>query len=316
MGQEGFIQGDRGDVFQAQNLLKKLPKVRGEYRENAALKNWFDVGGVAEILFKPSDINDLQSFLKEVPRETPLTILGAASNVIIRDGGIEGVVIRLGGEFAKVLVQDEFITVGAAALCGNVALHSRNHALSGLEFLTGIPGSIGGAIAMNGGCYGSDMSQVLVTVRALDYQGEMRELKNIDFGFYYRGNKIATDFIFVEAVLKGLKSSIEEVSQKISDCNQKREEAQPIRAKTGGSTFKNPAAIDSTQKAWQLIDAAGYRGFKVGDAQISEKHCNFMINTGKARALDLIELGSKAKKDVKEKTGIDLEWEIKILGRD
>ena len=316
MGQEGFIQGDRGDVFQAQNLLKKLPKVRGEYRENAALKNWFDVGGAAEILFKPADINDLQNFLKTVPREISLTILGAASNVIIRDGGIEGVVIRLGGDFAKVSVQDEFITVGAAALCGNVALHSRNNALSGLEFLTGIPGSIGGAIAMNGGCYGSDMSQVLVTVLALDYQGEMHELKNADFGFYYRGNKIATDFIFVEAVLKCLKSSVEEVSQKIADYNQKREEAQPIRAKTGGSTFKNPVAVDSTQKAWQLIDAAGYRGFKVGDAQISEKHCNFMINTGKARALDLIELGSKAKKNVKEKTGIDLEWEIKILGRD
>ena len=298
------------------NLLNKLPKVRGEYRENAALKNWFDVGGKAEILFKPADINDLQDFLKARPQEVAITILGAASNVIIRDGGIEGVVVRLGAEFAKVLVQDEFIIVGAAALCGNVALHSRNAALGGLEFLTGIPGSIGGAIAMNGGCYGSDMSQILITVRALDYQGNMHELKNEDFKFYYRGNKIAANFIFVEAVLKVQKSSAEEVSQKISELNKKREEAQPIRAKTGGSTFKNPAALDSQLKAWQLIDAVGYRGAMVGDAQISEKHCNFMINTGKARALDLIALGTKAKKAVKEKTGIELEWEIKILGKD
>ncbi len=298
------------------NLLNKLPKVRGEYRENAALKNWFDVGGKAEILFKPADINDLQDFLKVCPQEVAITILGAASNVIIRDGGIEGVVVRLGAEFAKVLVQDEFIIVGAAALCGNVALHSRNAALGGLEFLTGIPGSIGGAIAMNGGCYGSDMSQILITVRALDYQGNMHELKNEDFKFYYRGNKIAANFIFVEAVLKVQKSSAEEVSQKISELNKKREEAQPIRAKTGGSTFKNPAALDSQLKAWQLIDAVGYRGAMVGDAQISEKHCNFMINTGKARALDLIALGTKAKKAVKEKTGIELEWEIKILGKD
>ena len=298
------------------NLIEKLPKCRGEYRENATLKNWFDVGGKAEILFKPADINDLQDFLKACPKEIPITILGAASNIIIRDGGVEGVVIRLGGEFAKISVQDELITAGAAALCGNVALHSRNAALGGLEFLTGIPGSIGGAIAMNGGCYGSDMSQIVIMVRALDYQGNMHELKNEDFKFYYRGNKISANFIFVEAVLKGCKSSVEEVSQKIADLNKKREEAQPIRAKTGGSTFKNPANPDSAAKAWQLIDVAGYRGAKVGDAQISEKHCNFMINTGKARALDLIELGDKAKKAVKEKTGVELEWEIKIIGKD
>ena len=297
------------------NLLDKLPKVRGEYRENATLKNWFDVGGKAEILFKPADIKDLQDFLKSCSAEIPITILGAASNVIIRDGGIDGVVIRLGGEFAKISTQDEFITAGAAALCGNVALYSRNAALGGLEFLTGIPGSIGGAVAMNAGCYGSDMSQILVMARALDYQGNMHELKNEDFEFYYRGNKIATKFIFVEVVMKGLKSSVEEVSQKISEFNKKREESQPIRAKTGGSTFKNPVITTSTQKAWQLIDAAGYRGAMVGDAQISEKHCNFMINTGKAKALDLIELGTNAKKAVKEKTGVELEWEIKIIGK-
>lgn len=307
-------------LFQAaSNLIDKLPKVRGEYRQNASLKNWFDVGGKAEILYKPADIRDLQDFLRACPKEIPITILGAASNVIIRDGGVDGVVIRLGGEFAKISIDGEKIIAGAAALCGNVALQSKNAALSGMEFLTGIPGSIGGAIAMNGGCYGSDMSRIVTTVRALDYQGYMHELKNEDFNFYYRGNKIAAKFIFVEATLQGHKSSIEAVSQKISELNQKREEAQPIRAKTGGSTFKNPiplVADDTTKKAWQLIDAAGYRGATVGDAQISPKHCNFMINTGKARAHDLIELGTKAKQSVKEKTGVDLEWEIKIIGKD
>jgi UDP-N-acetylmuramate dehydrogenase len=304
----------------ASGLIDKLPKVRGEYRQNATLKTWFDVGGKAEILFKPSDIKDLQYFLKSCPKEIAITILGAASNVIVRDGGVEGVVIRLGGEFAKISAQDEFITAGAAALCGNVALYSRNVALTNLEFLSGIPGSIGGAIAMNGGCYDFDMSKILVTARALDYEGNLHELKNEDFGFYYRGNKIASNFIFVEAVLKGQKSTVEEVSQKISELQQKRELAQPIRAKTGGSTFKNPVSEQNSstvaKRAWQLIDEAGFRGAKIGDAQISEKHCNFMINTNKARALDLIKLGNDAKKAVKEKTGVNLEWEIKIIGRD
>jgi len=297
----------------SQNLLQKLPKVRGEYRQNALLKNWFDIETYAEILFKPADISDLQGFLKNCPAEICITILGAASNLIIRDNGVEGVVIRLGREFAKISVQEKFITVGAAALCGNVALQSKISALTGLEFLSGIPGSIGGAIAMNGGCYDSDMSQILVTALALDYQGNIHELKNSDFQFYYRGNKIAKNFIFVEAVLKGFESTFEAVSEKISELNRKREAAQPIRAKTGGSTFKNP---DGDQKAWQLIDKAGFRAASIGDAQFSEKHCNFMINTGKARAKDLIDLGNKAKKAVQDGSGVDLEWEIKIIGKE
>ncbi len=297
----------------SQNLLQKLPKIRGEYRENALLKNWFDIETRAEILFKPADINDLQHFLKNCPQEINITILGAASNVIIRDNGLEGVVIRLGGEFAKISAQGEFITAGAATLCGNVAMQSKLSALAGLEFLSGIPGSIGGAIAMNGGCYDCDMSQILVTVQALDFQGNMHELKNSDFQFYYRGNKIAQDFIFVKAVLHGQQSTVEAVSQKIVQLNQKREAAQPIRAKTGGSTFKNPN-ID--KKAWQLIDEAGFRGASIGDAQFSAKHCNFMINAKKARAKDLIDLGNKAKKAVKDQSGVDLEWEIKIIGKE
>jgi UDP-N-acetylmuramate dehydrogenase len=291
-------------------LIKKLPKVRGAYRENVELKSWFDVGGKAEILFRPADIDDLQDFLKNCPKEIPINILGAASNVIVRDEGVKGVVIRLSGEFAKIAQELENIRAGAAALCGNVALFSRNAALDKMEFLTGIPGSIGGAIAMNGGCYGSDMSQILISAKALDFDGNLIELKNSDFGFYYRGNKISKNFIFVEALLKGEKSTTEIISKKITELNQQRELSQPIRAKTGGSTFKNP----QNNSAWKLIDEAGCRGMIEGDAQISEKHCNFMINRGKASANNLIDLGNKVKKLVKEKSGIDLEWEIKILG--
>lgn len=290
-------------------LLKILPPVRGIYRENAELKSWFDVGGKAEILFRPADIKDLQDFLKNCPKEIPINILGAASNVIIRDEGVKGVVIRLSGEFAKVSHNEDIVTAGAATLCGNVALYSKNAALDNLEFFTGIPGSIGGAIAMNAGCYGSDIAQTLISATALDFDGNLIELKNSDFGFVYRGNKIAKKFIFVEGVFQAAKSTSEIVAEKIAKLNQQREQAQPIRSKTGGSTFKNP----ENHKAWQLIDEAGCRGMIQGGAQISEKHCNFMINTGKASAQNLIDLGNKVRKLVKENSRVDLEWEIKIL---
>ena len=297
-------------------LIKILPQIRGTYRENVELKSWFDVGGKAEILFKPADVADLQHFLRNCPKEIPINVLGAASNVIISDNGVKGVVIRLGGEFAKISQDNETVRAGAAALCGNVALSCKNAALADLEFFTGIPGSIGGAIAMNAGCYGSDVSSTLVSATALDFEGNLFELKNSDFGFYYRGNKIAKKFIFVEGVFKASKSTSEAVAKKIAELNQQRETAQPIRAKTGGSTFKNPDPTNSTaKKAWQLIDEAGCRGAIEGDAQISEKHCNFMINRGNASAQNLIDLGNRVQEKVKEHTGINLEWEIKILGQ-
>jgi len=296
------------------NLLKILPKVRGVYRENAELKNWFDVGGKAEILFRPADLEDLQDFLKNCPREIPVNILGAASNVIVSDDGVKGVVIRLSGEFAKISHDEEFVVAGAAALCGNVSLYCKNSALTNLEFFSGVPGSIGGAIAMNAGCYGSDVAQTLVSAKAVDFSGNLVELQNTDFKFFYRGNEIAKNFIFVEGRFKAAKSSVEAVAKKIAELNQQRELAQPIRAKTGGSTFKNPEPLNlNSKKAWQLIDDAGCRGKIEGDAQISEKHCNFMINRGKASAQNLIDLGNEVKKMVKEKSGVNLEWEIKIL---
>lgn len=297
-------------------MLNSLPAVRGTYRQNVELKSWFDVGGAAEILFRPADINDLQHFLKNCPKEIPVNILGAASNIIISDEGVKGVVIRLGGEFAKISHEQDNIRAGAAALCGNVALYSKNAALTGLEFFTGIPGSVGGAIAMNAGCYGSDVSQTLVSALAIDFDGNLFELKNSDFEFFYRGNKVAKKFIFVEGLFKGAESDSATVAKKIAELNQQRETAQPIRAKTGGSTFKNPDPQNSSaKKAWQLIDEAGCRGLLEGDAQISEKHCNFMINRGNASAKNLIDLGNKVRRMVKESAGVELEWEIKVLGQ-
>ncbi len=290
-------------------MTNNLPQVRGNYRQNAELKTWFGVGGSAEILYRPADLDDLQYFLQNLSKNIPLNILGAGSNVIISDDGVRGVVIRLGGQFSKISVEGENIRVGAAALCGNVANFTKNSGLSGLEFFSGIPGSIGGAIAMNGGCYGSDVANVLISAKAIDFDGKVVEIQNSDFGFFYRGSKIAKNLIFVEALFECKKSSVEDVAKKIIEFGEKRQNSQPIRAKTGGSTFKNPA----TKKAWELIDEAGCRGMVFGDAEMSQKHCNFMINRGNATASDLINLGNAVKNAVKEKSGIDLEWEIKLL---
>lgn len=286
-----------------------LPKIQGKYKFNTRLKTWFDVGGNCEVIFAPANLEDLQFFLKNIDSTIPLTIVGACSNVIVSDEGIKGVVIKLPAEFAKISHERDVITAGAANLCGNVALYSKTCGLSGLEFFSGVPGSVGGAIAMNAGCYGGDVAQKLISARALDFSGNIFELKNSDFEFFYRGSKISKNFIFIEASFQLEKSSVEEVGKKIFELSKQRENAQPIRAKTGGSTFKNPPE----KKAWELIDTAGARGKIIGDAQISEKHCNFMINRGKATATDLINLGNEVKRLVKEKHGVNLEWEIKVL---
>ena len=296
------------------NIDLSLPEVRGSYRFNADLSktNWFRVGGNADILFRPKDIDDLIFFLKNKPKDLPVTILGVGSNIIIKDGGIEGVVIKLGAEFTKISHNGNLIKIGGGCLCSNAAQYSKINALGGLEFLIGIPGSIGGAVAMNAGCHDGDISKILVSAKAIDFEGNLIKLENKDFGFKYRGTSISKDIIFVEAVFKSFNSTSEEISAKIAELTKKREEAQPIRNKTGGSTFKNPKIA----KAWELIDKAGCRSLKIGDAQISQKHCNFMINIGNAKAKDLIDLGNEVIKRVKEKTGITLEWEIKVIGRD
>jgi len=292
-------------------LIDKLPKVQGVYRENASLKSWFDVGGNADILFKPKDANDLADFLKNCPKEIPVNILGIGSNIIIHDDGVKGVVVRLGKEFAKITVSKNKVSAGAGALCANCANYAANNGLEELEFLSGIPGSIGGAIAMNAGCYGSDISQILESVTAIDYDGNFVELPKSKFSFDYRHNNLAENYIFIAATFIGRESSMQIVQEKIQNLQKNRQDAQPIRAKTGGSTFKNPKDCD--KKAWQLIDEAGYRGKIKGGAQISHKHCNFLINFDNAKAQDLIDLGDKVREIVKKNSGVELQWEIKLL---
>ena len=294
--------------------IHNLPKVRGNYRFNVDLSrtNWFRVGGKVQILFSPQDLDDLVFFLMNKPQDLEINILGVGSNIIVRDGGVDGVVIKLGGAFTKISHQNNLVTIGGTCLCYNAALYSRMNGLAGLEFLAGVPGSVGGAIAMNAGCYNGDVAGVLVSATAVDYSGNIIQLTNADFGFKYRGNSLPKNLIFVEGIFKVIKSTPEAVGKQIASFNKKRELTQPIRTKTGGSTFKNPGG---SKKAWQLIDEAGCRGMKIGDAQISEQHCNFMINTGNATAKNLIDLGNKVIDMVKEKSGITLEWEIKIIGK-
>jgi UDP-N-acetylmuramate dehydrogenase len=290
-----------------------LPDIKGEYRFSFPLANstWFRVGGNADILFRPKDSSDLSSFIKNKPEALEYITLGVCSNVIIRDGGFRGCVIKLGRNFASIRTENDRIIAGAGALDTNVARFAAENNMSGLEFLIGIPGTIGGALAMNAGAYGMEIKDVLESARAIDKKGDIIELRNSDFGFTYRKNALPKDIIFTEVTFNtkyAEKEKILEAMQKISDA---RESTQPVRTRTGGSTFKNP---EGDKKAWQLIDAAGLRGYKKGGASVSEKHCNFLINENNATAADIEDLGEEIRKHVKNKFGVLLEWEIKRLG--
>lgn len=288
-----------------------LPKVRGSYRENFQLSKvtWFGVGGPADILYKPADSEDLSDFLKE--NKLPYIILGVGSNLLVRDGGISGVVIRLGREFTDISHQDDQLIVGAGALDVNVSKYCADHAIAGLEFLSGIPGVMGAAVAMNAGAYGGEIADFLIKVEAIDSKGNIIILSKDDCGFKYRGNSLSDDLIFTKLYLKASPGNCAEIHEKIAQIQQAREASQPIRSKTSGSTFKNPAG----HKAWQLIDQAGCRGLKLGDAIVSQLHCNFLINQGNASAKDIEELGELVRERVFAQSGILLEWEIKIIGR-
>lgn len=292
----------------------QLPEVRGRYTENADLSktNWFRVGGPAEVLFKPADLADLQHFLKNKPA-CPVTILGVGSNIIVRDGGIEGVVIKLGREFVGMEIKDGLLEVGSACLDGNVALFAAENNIAGLEFLSGIPGTIGGAIAMNGGAYGTETKDILVKAEAVDLNGNLHSFTNEQLKFTYRkcGALLERPLLFTKAWLKGTAGNREEILERINKIKAEREETQPVRSRTGGSTYKNPEG----HKAWQLIDAAGLRGFSIGGAQVSEKHCNFFINTGDAKSADLENLIKEVQERVLKNSGITLEPEIKIIGK-
>lgn len=300
-------------------MVQDLPTVRGRISENVPLGpyTWLRVGGVADILFMPKDEADLAHFLSSTPDDIPVHILGAASNTLIRDGGVEGVVIRLGPSFGQIeKTGPSHMRAGAAALDKKFANVAAAHGIGGFEFFAGIPGTIGGALRMNAGCYGGETKDVIKTIRALDRTGRLQIMDVSEMGYAYRHCSAAADLIFLDAEFEGYVDEPSAVQSRIASITNRREESQPIREKTGGSTFKNPDSAQSGGRgAWQVIDAAGGRGFQVGGAQMSEKHCNFMINTGQASAADLEGLGEAIRAMVKDKQGVDLHWEIKRIGR-
>ncbi len=289
-----------------------LPEVRGAITFDAPLKDstWFKVGGNAQALFKPADEADLAHFLKHLSPNIPVTILGVASNVIVRDGGIDGVVIRLGPEFKTITVDGTIITAGAAAIDLMVAKAAEKASLTGLEFLCGIPGSIGGGLYMNAGAYGREFKDCVIDARLMDRKGNIITLSNQQLGFTYRHSNTPDGHIFLSARFQGQPGDAAAISAKMAEIQNSRQSSQPIRSYTGGSTFANPDG----QKAWQLIDAAGCRGLTIGGAQVSNQHCNFLINTGNANAHDLELLGETVRQRVASHSGVELRWEIKRLG--
>lgn len=293
------------------HLIDRLPTPRGRLVADAPLgpQTWFRTGGPAEVLFRPADVADLSSFLSALPADIAVTVLGVGSNLLVRDGGVKGVVIRLMRGFTSVSVDGHEVVSGAGALDLSVALTARDNALAGLEFLSGIPGTIGGAIAMNGGAYGGELSQVLVSAEAVDRAGVVHRVDASELGFSYRHNAASADWIFTSARLRGVPGDQLSIARRIAEIDAARTESQP-RSRTGGSTFVNPPGY----KAWELIDRAGCRGLRVGDAQVSEKHCNFLINLGSATAADIEGLGEEVRRRVLAQSGVELQWEIKRIG--
>jgi len=294
------------------SLIDRLPPVRGRYRENAPLASitWFRVGGPAEVMFRPADRDDLVAFLGAKPAEVPVTVIGVGSNLLVRDGGVRGVVLRLGRGFAEIVAEDRDLVCGAAALDLNAAKVAQASGIGGLEFLCGVPGTIGGALRMNAGAYGKELESVLVEAEAVDPGGRVHRLSREDFGFSYRHSAVPADWIFLGARLRGRSEAPEAIARRMTEVQAARADSQPIRSRTGGSTFTNPPG----EKAWQLIARAGCRGLRRGGAMVSEQHCNFLINTGNATAADLEELGEAVRARVRETCGVELEWEIRRIG--
>jgi UDP-N-acetylmuramate dehydrogenase len=295
------------------SVIGKFPSVKGVLRENADIgkKSFFGVGGVAEILFIPEDMNDLILFLKNMPEDLPITVLGSMSNVLIRSGGIRGVVIMLGSFFNRIFVEDKVVEVGSAVSCGKLSSVAMNHELGGFEFLMGIPGTVGGAIKMNAGCYGSSIGDILVEFEGVNLAGQIKWFKSSDIGFKYRNSGLPKDLIVTRAWLRSEKEANYSISRKMNDIVAKRSISQPLNQRSCGCAFKNPEG----QKAWELIDAAGCRGMKLGGAVVSQKHCNFIVNEGDATPENIEELGELVIQKVFENSGIRLEWEIIRLGK-
>ena len=296
----------------ASDLRAKMPDLRGRLLPNQSLAEltWFRVGGPAQLLHMPEDESDLAYFLANLPVEIPATVIGLGSNLIVRDGGVPGVVIRPGRGFSEVRVEDVRVHAGAAVPDVKVARAAQEAGIAGLAFMRGIPGGVGGALRMNGGAYGRETKDALIEARAVDRKGNVHVLKNSAMGYTYRHCGVPGDFIFTHALYEGEHGDPAVIAAEMDKITESREATQPIKSRTGGSTFKNPPG----GKAWQLIDAAGCRGLKVGGAQVSELHCNFLINQGGASAADIETLGETVRKRVKENSGVELQWEIERIG--
>jgi UDP-N-acetylmuramate dehydrogenase len=294
------------------DLKAKMPALRGRLLANQSLAEltWFRVGGPAQLLFMPEDEQDLAYARANLPADIPVTIIGLGSNLIVRDGGVPGVVIRLGRGFSEIAVEDTRIRAGAAVPDVKVARAAQEAGIAGLSFMRGIPGGVGGALRMNGGAYGRETKDALIEARAVDRAGRVHVLRNADMGYSYRHCSVPADYIFTEALYQGERGDPAVIAAEMDKITESREATQPIKSRTGGSTFKNPPG----RKAWQLIDAAGCRGLKVGGAQVSEMHCNFLINRGGATAADIEALGENVRRRVKETSGVALEWEIERIG--
>ena len=294
-------------------LIEQLPDVRGRLAADASLAEftWFRVGGPAEVLFTPADVDDLRAFLAALDATVPVSVIGVGSNLLVRDGGVRGVVIRLGRGFGGIeILNGGRVRAGAAVPDVKVARAALDAGLSGLTFFRGIPGTIGGALRMNGGAYGRETKDVLVEARAVDRGGAVHVLSVDEMAYTYRHCGAPDDLVFVEAVFQAEPGSKDEIAAEMKAITQARESTQPVRSRTGGSTFKNPPG----GKAWELIDAAGMRGYSIGPAMVSEKHCNFLINEGGATADQLESLGEAVRAKVLETSGVTLDWEIKRIG--
>lgn len=298
------------------SLASLLPKLRGRVQFDAPLapSTWFRAGGNAEALVRPADEADLAQFLRNLPHTVPVHTIGACSNIIIRDAGLPGVTIRLARGFSTITTHADGVTAGGAALDVTISEQAAAVEFGGLEFLCGIPGSIGGAVAMNAGAYGGEIANVLAWADIVTRSGEQRRLSAADLAMTYRHASLPVGAIVVRAQLTARSGSGAVIASRMAQIREDRERSQPVRTRTGGSTFRNPQPHFSTHKAWELIDAAGCRGLTLGGAQVSEKHCNFMINTGNATAADLENLGEEVRRRVLAATGVRLEWEIRRIG--
>jgi UDP-N-acetylmuramate dehydrogenase len=298
------------------SLLDRLPPLRGRAQADVALAptTWFRVGGPAEVLVRPADIADLSAFLAALPSEVPVLPIGAASNLIVRDGGVNGVVIRLARGFSAIETEADGVVAGAAALDLTVAERAAAAGLAGLEFLSGIPGTIGGALAMNAGAYGSDVAACLDWAEIVTRSGELLRIEAGRLGLTYRHSALPPGGVVVRARFHARPGDAAAIAVRMQEIRAAREATQPVRARTGGSTFRNPLPAESSYKAWELIDTAGCRGLTRGGAQVSEKHCNFLLNTGDATAADIEGLGEDVRRRVHAASGVTLQWEIRRIG--